>query len=790
MELFDKSIIISDLAYQKKLFLYRNNYASKDIKIYSKNDIIDKLSFIYVNDSINYLINNMNIEYSKAKKYVSLLRVADLSNSNTLKKMYDELFNNGYIKENDLANIEFKGYKIYLFEMNEDIEIKNLLNRFNLEYQEINFSDLGIEKKTDINNIDILYFKTKYYQFNYLFSSIRKEIITNKDNKERINILINDEFDIYYLNMFSNIYKIDYRALIKRRLITNKDVKKYLVNTYNIKEIKPYNGDIPECLLINEYILKYGLDKLDFTYGYLNLVEILSSYSIKEYTNDKGIKIMTDFNINDNLNYVTNFTSDSFYKEYKDDSVLSDNELKAIGVNTSYIKTMLDRRLKLNYLEYNDIKLLSRCELHLSDSIFDSQFVEELKIKKENLKKVYNNDDGYYTTESIKLVETDFYDRAFYKKPIKEKNIRTYDHKFKGINPSYIDNKKWYITDLESFIGCPYKYYLSKIIPPIDDDIYNRALGSLIHTVFENVYHEGYDFYTEFNRGKEIFKKMYTEKDIPYQIKYDAFLEMIEFWLSRIVDTYREIMTINNINLAKTEVDANIKDSEIKVTYKIGEYELSGKIDKVIWTKYMDNNYYYIIDYKSGKEDFNLYEAFLGKSIQLPLYYYAVEHYNQNIKSNAKFMGFGIQHTYDSNLKTIFNPKERKKMGKFTGLIDNEEGFNTSLGQKPDLYFKIDDSFNNNRIKFHKKEYNYSLDDLIEDCKNSVINTIDSIKNSKFDISPTSSNLNGNDTDMVCKYCTYKDVCYKKKSDYKSYKNTISNKFSALQTKIGGDDNE
>ena len=66
------------------------------------------------------------------------------------------------------------------------------------------------------------------------------------------------------------------------------------------------------------------------------------------------------------------------------DRVLTDAELQAEGLNPSYVRTALDRRLKLNFLRYSKIAMLSRVEEHLQDKIYDSPFLEEFAKLPEN----------------------------------------------------------------------------------------------------------------------------------------------------------------------------------------------------------------------------------------------------------------------------------------------------------------------------------------------------------------------------------------------------------------------
>ena len=498
--------------------------------------------------------------------------------------------------------------------------------------------------------------------------------------------------------------------------------------------------------------------------------------------------------LNDSINYVTNFVHNSFYKEYPDKGVLSDLELKEIGLNESYINTILDRNLKLNYLLYNNISILSRCELHLSDSIFDSQFVEEFNLKN-NIIKIDDNKNGIYTNESLKLLETTKYDDAFYTKKIEDKNIRTYDHSFKGIKDSYIKNDKtWSLTDLESYINCPYKYYLNKIIPLYDDDFYNRALGTLIHHVFEDIYHSDYNYEKAFNEGKILFYNYYKNNNTNIQAKYDAFLSMVNYWLEKVVVNLRKIFTENMLKIDNTD-----NDSEIQVNYQINSgkdtFNFTGRIDKIIWTKNNNKKYYTIIDYKSGVESFNFKEAFLGKSIQLPLYYYAIENYNREIAKKSTFGGFAIQHSYSKKIKEICNDESILDRGIISGLLSNDESYIASMTNYQDAskYYDFNRCFDNAyRIIMPKNRkplvYNYTLDDLVDDSIDASIKIIKNILNNNYPINPSPLNLTDKGDDfMSCNNCGYRDVCYKNKNDYKHYYEEINKKFEPLEINEGGD---
>ena len=53
----NKNIIVADFDYQSALFLFKNAHPELDIKIISRNDLINKISYSLLKDHIPYLIN-------------------------------------------------------------------------------------------------------------------------------------------------------------------------------------------------------------------------------------------------------------------------------------------------------------------------------------------------------------------------------------------------------------------------------------------------------------------------------------------------------------------------------------------------------------------------------------------------------------------------------------------------------------------------------------------------------------------------------------------------------------
>lgn len=183
------SIIVSDRDYFSLLYQKKNEYPSLSFKLMDTSEVIDSLSFAYKEDPLPYLVYEKKMDYSTAKKYMKLLRVADRTKSVKLTELYNDLHER-FLEEDDLADITFKDKKIYLLEMQEDKEIHSLFNRKHLSTIDIELKDLDILPLHDEvslkNDVPIYYFPNRFQQYFYLFSRLRKEYLLDESKKRRL----------------------------------------------------------------------------------------------------------------------------------------------------------------------------------------------------------------------------------------------------------------------------------------------------------------------------------------------------------------------------------------------------------------------------------------------------------------------------------------------------------------------------------------------------------------------------------------------------------------------------
>ena len=354
MPIENNSIIIADYDYYPMLLRFKASN-KLNIKLMTKEDLIDRIGLSFKEDPIPYMLK-LGYEYNKAKKFIKLIRIANINNSKKLTDLYNELKN--YITKDSYGLYELKKYNIYLFEMEEDNEAKALLKRNGLSFTDLTVDEIGTDYFDKNNHPDILYFENKFLQYFYIYSDIKKKLNDNPNIKSDIQILVNDDSDIFYTELFSKAFDIPSFGILRKPMISYKSIKDKVSNIFNNKSFEFSNEEleIEELRALKKLIDKYNLANVNFDNAYPDLLEILASNTFKVTTNDRGIIIKSDYTFTQTpYIYVTNFqfgdlykletNSDNFYKwqvlsKDKKESVVGHfNVLQKSNVQDTYLDT-------------------------------------------------------------------------------------------------------------------------------------------------------------------------------------------------------------------------------------------------------------------------------------------------------------------------------------------------------------------------------------------------------------------------------------------------------------------
>ena len=379
--------------------------------------------------------------------------------------------------------------------------------------------------------------------------------------------------------------------------------------------------------------------------------------------------------------------------------------------------------------------------------------------------------------------------------------MRTYDHSFKGItDPGSFKmvHGEYSVSRIKSYLDCPFKMLMTKLIPCLDDEKHQLWKGTLIHKVFEYIYEDTFDYEKAFNEGVIAYKNQMQTEGYSFTKKEEIYLELMHKWLEPIVKQVQ-----SEKNNASFEKNSNfIKDFEIEVRWKIGTYNFKGYIDKLLFTKNTES-YYTIVDYKTGSHgsaNFDPLVAVAGYDIQLPLYYQALkDNYTAEIK-NYNLGGFGIKHIYGSTVKDAFYDKSATSKSvlrsnlRIDGLLYNSPDYYGSFG--PDnvakngspagkdltksYLFGIDQTtgFKTFVIEYKGFKIEYSIEQMLQDIETRVLEVISKIEHNQYDIAPKYNDVLKKDIEFTsCSYCSYKDICYKNIDDMNDLTIYLDRKF-------------
>ena len=318
-------------------------------------------------------------------------------------------------------------------------------------------------------------------------------------------------------------------------------------------------------------------------------------------------------------------------------------------------------------------------------------------------------------------------------------------------------------SQLETFFNCPFKHFARyglRINEKSTSEFSYADAGTIIHKYCE-------DYVRETMTGKESKIELFVEKNFERIIKECDLKEKIESEdAKRSLINFLKRQAYLVLKDVKDELDLSLfKPYKLEYNVKAklcDNVDLVGKIDRID----KSDDYFRIIDYKSGKVASPLRELYFGTKLQLFLYSALVQE-----KLKARLAGA----IYFNARSEYFSPRDEKKL--FKGLISNDE----SVIERFDRKLHAFGESKKLGISQGKKGYSGSLiakDDLEKYQQYSL-------KLSKKGVNLAKKGyILPNPIDNTCDNCPYKALCL---NDSKSFrKSQIVNSFKDV--KLGEDD--
>ncbi len=798
-------LLIADPCYQDLILGVKAEHPELDLAFLSLDDAFSALGYSYRKDPLPRLLSEMRFSYPDAKELMRLLRYARFPEGSYYRKLQRSLIEEGYLFKDALSFYSLQSKKVLVLEEDEDKALLFLLGENKIPYSLLHLPDLGL-KRNKTEDIPVFLFPDKVHQFAYLFSDLRREKLSSieqngketqgKRNKEEYEILIHDSQDRYFLDFFSALFRVNVSYPYRYPLLSDIEVKKRMDCFFQEQFFSFPEEETPGVKRLHQLVDYYGLAKIDFGYAFSVLMEIVKSesYVDEEETYPVEATEAMKFSLRKRY-YVTNFQHGDFYQIGSDKGLFSDEELSDMGANPSYVKSLLDKRKKANFVLYMDILFLSRVSLHLDDKIFPSELLSELPLEKDEkpLREVQKeiNEQGAYPDKARNFVLSLFKDKWF--SPADE-SYRNFDSSYQKIDSIPLKDT-FSVTEFSSYFNCPFQYYLDQILKigqdDPDQDYFSRKFGNFVHHLFERIYDPDYDFETVYAEAKELFEKESAsapEKNTNERER--AWLENSKEYLRRFVahahDQFKE-----RESFLREEHEFPI-EIEFRPSEGESRYTVKGRIDKLLYTESKNGKVFYsIIDYKTGPVAFDPRSVFLGDSLQLPLYSVAMEKKEQE----STFGLFGIEKVFSkSPLKDKDRSYSKKAVADFMKIrgiafadkdffasIDDETAFTANGNLKPygGTYVSKTYSFKDREKSALKKSLPYSYKRMIDDARKACLSMMERIHRKEFPIAP--SVKKGNEQPS-CSYCSYRDICYRKVENIVNLEGTIKRHFGTKAT--------
>lgn len=712
-------------------------------KIYTLEELYQIYPYKYDDKAIDYLISKHNILLNNAKLFLSLINKYSIDNldnskSHFLQNIRDELINNNLLTKNKLLYTLFKRSNIYIT-YDKELSLDNYLKDFNINYitstpkykiETINEA-LNIEEEITIIGEKII----ELYKQNIPLNKIY--ILNNYDNSiqlERILTLLNIPYNINHHYKISSTYLGS--IILKNLNMPINDIKNFLDNNHTSDNDDTYKTIID---IINKY---YYLD------NYQQFIkDALTNTDIKEpiYTNAiniiKTLKPLKD----DEYLFISNLTKDFPRLSNNTDYF---NDLDALIIN----KTPSNIKNNIIINSFNNL-LKSIKNLYISYPLYDNNgnenkpYDNKLEIKKIspslNVSNLYN--------KLLLARELDIYNkyntisnRLKYLEKIYDIPYKTYDNNFKKTNIT-INNLSLSYTTLNEYLTCPFKYYLKNILKlNSKKDDYKQFIGTLYHEILSNINDDTYDINKEYDNV--VNSHIWSSKEL--------------FFIKKLKTNLQDVIQILEQESHHQKLNKFITEKEIRL--KENDYEFVGKIDKIKYLKEDDYSIIEIVDYKTGKSDFKMSYINLGFDLQLPIYLYLIK--KSSIFENPIIGGIYLQSIIPERIK--YNDKEDYKMQRRKMMLLN--GFTL---ENKDILPLIDDTYENSSIiqslkvkndgafyKSSKTIDNKKIDEIYNLVEKYINETVNNIKNNNFEIT---CKIIDNKDDISCKYCPYKNICFK-----------------------------
>lgn len=479
-------------------------------------------------------------------------------------------------------------------------------------------------------------------------------------------------------------------------------------------------------------------------------------------------EILTSF---DNL-YLINCSASTAPSILQDVGILIDKELTYVQLSHN-IEPTIARMNRLNKFKLFNNALMFNKSLCVSMSLSSSSetcaLVSELKSRiftsnskneETNIGYIYpyqvKNEKQYTPLSLWDLIEYVYSNQLpiseNVEKIIKDTKIQSCENQI-NIDSKFINFTEISASALETYFQCPLMYlfsYIIKLKEPTSNEIEMLDIGNILH-------HLAYIYYTNPDR-ESVNIEDFCKKTINNLIKQDEKLQANvnnPILINLVNEAIRFISHLkdmdSNSKFVPTHFEKSFgKKSSLPALPLTDQISLRGQVDRI--DTFQD--YFRIIDYKSGNADATFAELYYGKKLQLFLYALAIQ--NATGKKLSGTFYLPIQNVVE---KADKNENIYKLIGFYTDNDSLASAYDINIApnsksQYVNMSLKKDGTLSKRSDKVLTES---DMKSLLEYSKQLSLTALKNIACGKFKASP----LKINKQKHACKYCPYLTLCSK-----------------------------
>ena len=356
---------------------------------------------------------------------------------------------------------------------------------------------------------------------------------------------------------------------------------------------------------------------------------------------------------------------------------------------------------------------------------------------------------------------------------------KAFKHK-DAVIPAYLmdrlvkENSHTSYSRMNDYFQCEFKYLLKSVLKVKEPDTnpQPRLVGDFFHEVLSQLNDlpddeaERHSVYESIVKKSEQKNEIISSPEDTFYIRYlfdhlDAFVDYVK--------SFHESSDFEIFGLEK-EYEVPIKGKKIN--------RVIGFVDKIMSYQ----NHFAIIDYKSSAHRINLVKLEKGLGSQLPFYMNVVKNNTPGLDTPVALFYHPFSMSVHKSDKNKDISSQQKEDWKMDGYIDEAWA---------DVFdpLNITNGFVKGLKKTQKLEFyatapllsTEKLSALGQYIENLVNTSVLQIEAGRFKINPKGDSL---DTSESCRYCKFKDVCYRTPDDLEDFSFETPNEF--MDSIVGG----